>query len=115
MKIKIKVTKEVLRKTAFCGGAIYETCAFAYALRELIPYATVGFYYFNFGGYGNVKQPDDIHRWILMFDDAGPKERLNLPEISCEIELPQQVIERIGISEVYRVLSESKTLELVKI
>ena len=52
-------------------------------------------------------------KFVAQFDGSTPEERVLLPEFSFEIDVPSEVIEKIGIGEVYRVLSESKTLELV--
>lgn len=38
--------------------------------------------------------------------------RMNLPETSFDIEVPSILIDHIGISEVYKILSESKTVVL---
>jgi hypothetical protein len=115
MKILIKVTKDVLKRSAMCGWKNCNThCAVAIALSDLFPFATVGHDYLNFSGKApEIRQPKDMHNWIMMFDDMVPERRLKLPEVSFEVQLQDEHINLIGIGEVYRVLSESKTLELV--
>lgn len=124
MKILIKITKEVLEKTKMCGiegTNINQSCAIAYAVRELFPLARVGTREIAFDG----RPPCDSlvtstlsssARWFISnFDNTTPELRPSLSEFSFEIEVPASVIDKIGIGEAYRVLSESKTLELVSI
>lgn len=113
MKILIKVTKDVLRQSMHCSlDQATSNCAISVAVRHLLPDAKV---LPNF-----ITTPDacmllprEAQLFIYAFDNATPEQRLALPEISFEIDLPNEVIEMIGIGEVYKVLSESITLELV--
>jgi hypothetical protein len=139
MRITIKVTKDVLRKTAMCSGGvkhIRENCAISYAVREIFPAAQTFVYAIVLSDHDvNIYEdyllpqraidvlgdrciplPEIASAFIRAFDFLAddPEARMNMAEISFEIDVPPAVIERIGISEVYRVLSESKTLELTK-
>lgn len=116
MKILIKVTKEILERSAMCGHTT-ETrdsksynCAVALAAQEIFPGCQVCPWGIHYGG---VSMKHDAERFIAVFDLSEPAQRLLLQPQSFEIEVPQEVIEKIGIGEVYRILSESKTLELV--
>jgi hypothetical protein len=115
MKILIKVTKDVLKRSAHCCvDDINTNCAIAVAVRDLLPFATVGYECINLAGKAEpILQPSKMHRWITAFDMMTPEQRLRLPEVSFEVELQNEHINLIGIGEVYRILSESKTLELV--
>lgn len=126
MKITVKITKDVLKRSMMCGtmsnlGAVGKNCAIALAVIDIFPDAIVGPQkIYPFGDYVNgdgnkIDLPWEAISFIFYFDDLKktPEARLALPEFSFEIEVPHSVIEKIGIGEAYRVLSESKTLELV--
>jgi hypothetical protein len=124
MKIKIKVTKDVLKRSQFCGRgtAVSTNCAIAVASQEFFPgcavtYDTMGepiirYLLVNVGWIG-ILLPPIAERFMKTFDESHPKQRITMPESAFEIEVPEEVIQSIGISEAYRILSESKTLELV--
>lgn len=120
MKIRIHVTKEILEKTKACKGKI-ENCAVSEAVREIFPRAyTIILNIYPFPNSLDDLGPERIHlpwqatEFILSFDRAATDElRAALQPISFEIEVPDSVIEQIGISQVYKILSESKTLEYV--
>lgn len=122
MKILIKVTKEILERSKMCGHKqgdhewIGSKCAIALAVRDMFPRAYVFTTAVAFNGYGTspeVSLPSEAVEFIINFDCAVPADRPNLPEFSFEIDVPSEVIEKIGLQEVYKILSESRTLELV--
>ena len=138
MKIQINITKEVLERSSMCGRngeQINSNCAIALAVREIMPQAHVtGWFivptdelYNEFdkkyttsmrcvqGDERVINLPETAMNFISKFDCKSPEFRVQMDEISFEIDVPNEVIDMIGLSEVYRVLSESKTLELVKI
>jgi hypothetical protein len=144
MKILIKVTKEIQRRAMFCGtgactGArtIRTNCEVALAVIKLFPHAKVFQKAISFTGEGAfeydrnmgdirtimnlpkdmVALPIEVSGRIGDFDRLSndPLARLELPEYSFEIEVPDYVLNQIGIGQAYKVLSESKTLELVSI
>lgn len=131
MKILIKVTKEVLKRSAGCGRSslsnIGSNCAVALAVVDIFPNAWVSHAFIHLHNVNyptfnyvcdneathSIPLPRFVSQFISDFDSLDYNNRINLPEISFEIEVPQSVIDKIGISEAYRILSESKTLELV--
>lgn len=123
MKILIKVTKEILEKSVNCVGVHSQNCAVALAVREFWPHAGVGRHEIHVVSlYGPnapketpmIPLPPSATKFIRLFDSLPKPLRVLLPEFSFEINVPQEVIEKIGINEVYKILSESKTLELVQ-
>lgn len=139
MKILIKVTKDVLLRSYNCQAVTCETqkdfdnkvgigfnCAIGIAVGDLIPNAWVSFGSIHvYGSYqqlqlglplASIELPVSAKQFIQKFDDLrGAKLlRLSMPELSFEVDLPLELIDAIGINEVYKVLSESKTLELVE-
>lgn len=118
MKIRIHVTKEILRKSNCAVNDNYvSNCMVATALKGMFPTATVGsFWLCLISGVptSTVKISDFLQSKIDDFDRCSNMEDvMNLPEFSFEIEVPSAVIDKIGISSAYKILSESKTLELV--
>lgn len=138
MKITVRVTKEILHKSAMCGYEpgehVVYNCAIALAVREIFPYSRACYgtivVYDNIGpinqwhlilndsandhktpvgGYFIKHKADDF---IKSFDRATREERINMEEFSFEIDVLSEVIDQIGISQVYKILSESRTLEL---
>lgn len=131
MKIRIHVTKEVLQETMWCGtgrnggcapntAEVLENCAIAYAVREIFPNAQVSSHitidpdkcYLP-----DVILPKKAKRFIDTFDSFArecPQKRANIHPISFDINVPDDVLEEvISVNEVHRILSESKTLELI--
>lgn len=143
MKILIKVTKDVLRRSMWCsvnGDGHCETeekflakqglgfnCAIGLAVNDLLPNAWTSINSIHiFPSFKHMQElgashviylPEIAFNFINEFDSlkTTPEERLNMPEISFEIDLPSDLIDQIGIGQAYKVLSESKTLELVSI
>ena len=131
MKIKIKITKAVLRESADCspkkhlatGKSVGENCAFAVAVRDLLPRAAVG--YTSIFPFGTGYHPDhpstfsishEMTEFIKKFDRSSEVERLAFNEEEFELDLPEWVVGKIGdenIEEVKRLISTSPTLELV--
>lgn len=127
MKIKIKITRDILYRSQNCNSDNQKKkCAIALAIRDLWPNALV----WGCGITGilpsHKRIPDNgvsvgyeikfdwsVTEWISMFDKLEPEERIKLPEYSFDIVVPDEAIEKIGIDQAYKVLSESKTLELV--
>jgi len=124
MKILIKVTKDVLQRSIFCGVGLNpkdtsKNCAIALAVREIFPRACViyGEIYPDSENLNlsQIALPNEADRFINKFDKLKHDhlERLNLPEFSFEVDLPPSVVEMIGIEEAKEILKRSETLELV--
>ena len=123
MKLKIKVTKEVLKKAMYCGtddkpgGTPSENCAIALAVRDLFPKARVFTTDLSLTEFLNnyIPHSPSTMYYILKFDSLSetPEKRLELPEYEFEIEVPEDVINSIGLEQVYSILKDHKTLEIV--
>ncbi len=130
MKILIKVSKEVLERSKnclCCTDSCPTTCGVAVATRDLFPDANVSKIGINLFGYKSSDPliiprsdlPDYCYLptiailFIGKFDRSTPEERVLMTPFSFEIEVPEYVIDKIGISTIYKVLSESSTLEMV--
>lgn len=121
MKIIIKITKEVLQKTMMCGTGGFnpanKNCGVAYAVREILPdakvYRTIILPEGNDNG-DHIQLPSIAVQFISDFDMLVKvlDRREFLPEISFTIEVPDLVIEKIGIKEATEIISKSSTLEL---
>ncbi len=138
MKIQIKITKEVLERSSMCErpgesreARVGQNCAIGKAIVDLFGSKTwvskdvIHFYkngnpiddygYFNIYSDFRIILPKKATDFINAFDDKTPLERILMHELSFEIEVPNEVIDLIGIGQVYKVLSESKTLQLSEI
>jgi hypothetical protein len=123
MTIQINITKDVLKKSMYCGtskcvGLVRYNCAFSVALRDIFPFAGVGSEYITLDCSGIttkewVFNTPEVTKFIEYFDSLveTPEKRLEIKEQSFEIDIPDSVIEKIGLSEVEMILSESKTLQ----
>ena len=129
MKLKIKVTKQILKESMYCGTELHNgstnknssytidsNCAIACAIREIFPKATVGNMYISLDYPKFITLPLKAIKFISKFDNliATPQKRLNLPEIEFTIDVPNNIIDSIDIEEAYQILSKSETLELVE-
>lgn len=119
MTILVKVTKDVLERSKMCGfvpGLVSTNCMISVALRDLFPMATVGnpaYWLTNDQSNRDGLLPEFVCLKVSEFDRLYPDQRVNMTPFSFELEVPDYVIEKIGIGEIYRVLSESQTLELI--
>lgn len=145
MKILVKVTKDILERSRFCAttdllnNKVGQNCAIGLAIFDLFgnnSWVSENAILFFINGikFTQVKSmfsnmdysildkedyqftlPEEVTEFIKRFDSSTPDERLNMKLISFEIDVPNEVIDQIGIGQAYKVLSESKTLELVSI
>lgn len=139
MKIKIKVTKEILEKSMFCGtryfaGVVAENCAISLAIRDLFPNVCVGkklisknkeLYYTTRGktvkeildlnSENHILLPSIASTFINIFDTLryNIEDRLKLKPIEFEVDFPESWIEDITIEEAIQIINKSETLELV--
>jgi hypothetical protein len=117
MKIRITITKDVLNETKYCGPINAGlNCAIAVAVRDMVPQAKVRTHYIAFfdTSWNYITSsflPPVAVRFIKKFDTRSPEERVRIKPISFDLDIPDEVIERIGIDQIHKILSESKTLE----
>jgi hypothetical protein len=136
MKVLIKITKEVLEESMYCStncfldeqafiakeGALFN-CAISNAVGQLLPGALTfnnrivlceSYDDLECGNYlCEIPIPKKADTFILAFDGLDPLSRTNMHPISFEIDIPDSVINRIGLDEVNEILSKSLTLERV--
>lgn len=130
MKLKIKVTKDILRRSMMCGTVISNSglmtpipssnCAIAVAIRDIFPSAAIGTVRMLFikeegdnEAWGNspygLDLDKDTQQYISKFDSSTPEKRLEMPEYEFTIEVPNAVIGLINIEA----LEACPTMELV--
>jgi len=113
MKILVKITQETINASKGCELQV-TSCLIARACQEIFESCMVygtdtncfTMQWKNF----KIALPEEARLLANKFD-----KRHIITPISFEIDIPMSIIEKIGIREAYRVLSESKTLELVHI
>ncbi len=131
MKVRIKVTKEIIAASANCGADLCPTenhgtwsnnqvqnCAIAIAVKEIIPNAYV--FKTNIANGPSLLKtdylialPHEATTFIRYFDMYKPERRLQMEPLEFDIILPDSIIDSIGLDEVYEILNKSETLELV--
>jgi len=125
MKLKITVTKDILKKSMTCGTEIttnidnycdilQTNCAIALAVRDIFPKAKVENTIIVLDT-DIISLPKKAREFISTFDMCTPEQRLELPEITFEVEIPQSVIDTIDISSLQKELINHPTLELIEI
>jgi len=126
-KLKIKVTKSILEQSKFCtSDTALTNCAIAVAVREIFPYAKVRIQ--NIWIYrsredmdilgkaiGSVQLPVAAERFIRDFDATLPHNRVAIPELEFEVDIPDAILESINIEEVREILRESEILKLEEV
>jgi hypothetical protein len=140
MKITIKITKEVLLRSANCPmtcdddvimDKVKENCAVAVAIRDLFPKAKVFQSAINLLGdswqpgliicgdpnHGKridvVALPGGATSFIKKFDDSTQSERLKLKPIDFDIEVSDKFIQRyIGINEATEIINKSESMSV---
>lgn len=121
MKIQINVTKEILEKSKMCNSkmVIGENCAIALAIRDIFPKTYVGngtiFIGANIFEADQIDLPRNVSKFIVRFDKASAEERILMKEFSFEIDVPEKLINQIGINQVKEILEKSSTLQLVEL
>lgn len=115
-----------------CEGFAGANCAIALAVRDIFPNAWVDIFCiipFAAGNTGldifrsiSYPKPDNYIRlpqiasdFISRFDKAEPQERVQMPEMEFEVEIPDEVIEQVNISEVATLLANHPTLKLQEV
>lgn len=117
MKLKIKITKDVLKRSMYCGtniqsGHSFDNCAIAIAIKEIFPNACVtNKIRTQLPTFDIIELPEVAKDFIREFDrlENNPGIRLYMPELSFDIDLPDSVIDQINIDDIHK----SQTLELV--
>lgn len=120
MKLQIKITKDVLRRSMWCGtkdapetiGYSNSSCAIALAIRDIFPDASIERGWIcPFGRVHEARIYHNQNNFTYAFDELHdtPEKRLDLPEFSFTISIPTEVIDTINIDDIYT----SKTLEVV--
>lgn len=129
VKLKIKVTKDILDRSAYCGltedqSAVTQNCAIALATREIFPHAEVGEVNIDVYdgpvssvwtvGVGKIDLPQEATDFIHEFDKMTPIKRREMPELEFEVNVPDSVINMISLDEIKSLLKNSSTMELVE-
>lgn len=122
MKFQINITKDILKRSMMCGtedfqGLISKNCPIALAIRDLFPDATTGAIRIEFNNDSSrcIDLPFEAKYFINRFDELWriPEKRLNLPEFSFEIDVPEEYLPTVDISEIQEILKNSSSLQLM--
>lgn len=136
MELKVKVTKEILKKSMMCGVGfpserlmtdkqkdyIGQNCAISLAVRDVFPYAFVGDYiYWPFGDTNPSELPiESTHNgshFIKKFDNlrGHPSLRLHIPETEITLQITDEILNKLAddCPNWEEVVNASPVLELV--
>jgi hypothetical protein len=122
VQFNVKVTKEILRQSKYCGKdregyKIGNNCAIALAVADIFPDVFVsGFHIYPLGVETPAVQdlriplPLVARQFIKLFDGfyLTPNLRTLLPEFEFEMEIPDEVIFSINIEELLPVIEGRK-------
>lgn len=135
VKLKIKVTKDILERAKYCGTHPNQTsfevptnCAIALAVRDIFPDAWVsgesidiyepGTSFLDMDEmkmpYDSIALPMDAQEFIELFDATMAEYRPLIKELEFEVEVPDRVINMISLDEIKSLLKNSSTMELVE-
>ena len=120
---KITISKDVLKQSQYCGtdkmcGPVENNCAIALAVRDLFPLAYVNadhIYPFGFEKENKeqlkIALPEVAKQFIKLFDGfvLTTRLRLLLPEFDFMIEIPDEVVERINIDEIRKLVEKKES------
>ena len=116
-KLKIKVTKDILERSKNCGddGHTVKSCAVAVAVRDIFPCSSVTYRYIRpFSSDLVIDLPKEVGGYIYKFDSTSTDERPSLPEFEFEVEISDEIIEKINIEELKPLLQNHPTLQLIE-
>lgn len=109
-KVTVHITKDVLEATMNCSELAGRNCAIAYAINELLPNSFVGSYLINVyqrfednigcNELVRIPLPNEAIRFIANFDRNPPNIRAEMPELSFDIDVPDEALAGINIDEV---------------
>ena len=118
MKLKIKVTKEVLERSAMCGkenGNISSNCAIAVAVRDIFHDWIVDFSIIipESNKKYSIKLPSIAKDFIRKFDRSTPERRREMNPIEFEIAIDPDVHLSALNAPIEELIKDSLTLELI--
>lgn len=126
VKLRIDITKDLLNRAKDCKatlpGGFSKNCAIALGIIDVLPDACVN----ELDGINFVKKeeghevyyahsglPIEAQDFIDSFDSLPPEERVKMEPFSFEIEVPDEVVNRISLDELKESLINHPTLSLV--
>lgn len=135
MKFQLTITKDILKRSAMCGAFASNprplNCAFALAFNELVPNVWVKNTHTIFlkkvtedlpwladftssNIVAVVENTDPQKEFISLFDTTTPVGRIELPEQTFEVEIPEEVINYWfkDASEIAQKIANSEVLQL---
>jgi hypothetical protein len=137
MILKIKIDQDILAKSAHCPSSgnpqkamVGQKCAIACAIVNLFGkrswVAGTRIFIFPeqplFDQHGDLQPenvdyeidlPEEAQDFINAFDYADPEERMQMKQLEFNIDVPNELINEIGIKQVSEILSKSRYMEEV--
>lgn len=113
IKLKIHVSKEHMEEAKYFNGEDNKKeCGIKCAIKNIFPNAKVFAKKIFIDGY-EIPLPREAKEFIRGWDVSTIQLRLEMDELEFEVEVPDEVIEKINIDELKPFLVNHPTLELV--
>lgn len=131
MKTTIHITEEIIQRSKYCNSnglaeltMVGQNCAIGLAIFDLFgnkSWVADNTIEIHPKGFQLRTSPNDLiiiplplraQMFVASFDVCTPEQRDNLNPISFDIELPDEVVNLIGIEEITKILTTSNTLSL---
>lgn len=117
MRIKLVIDEYIIKRASYVPKShVCTDCAFALVLKQAFPGVHVfdqNACFTDDNGYDHaIPLPPIAQDWIKQYDRTPPAERVNLPNLSVKLDLPQDVVDAIGDFKLTRILRHSRYLSL---
>lgn len=127
MKLQINITKEVLEASKMCGlidefkFPTSQNCAIAkaivdvFGLKSWVNECEILLLNQGFESIiAKIELPKEAQNFIRKFDKLSPEERVEITPFSFEIDVPDEVLEKIvDITEINELLSNAKYINVL--
>lgn len=129
MKLKIFITKNILEQSKNCNSQnmIGQNCAIGLAIyalfgaRSWVSLNSISIYdksiyckddFIYCFPVANIKLPGIASNFIENFDGKTPEQKVKMNPISFDIEIPEKVVDLLGLTYIHQVIELQPQLEL---
>ena len=130
MKLRIFITKNIIKQSMNCGinvplcdAKFGQNCAIGVAIVKLFGMKSwvatdeIRIYAKNYNPGINpiylIPLPEIASDFISAFDDLIPEDRIKMIPISFDIDIPEELVEKLGLSYMHKIIEIEPQLELV--
>ena len=119
VSLTMKITKDIYEKSKYCGlmvnGEVQSDCAIQTCIKQIFPNSLVEYdfihvYLENDEEPVLIDLPDVARDFIKVFDKSSPGERASMNELEFAIEIPDELLDRIDLSEIKAMLTANVSM-----